>query len=163
MNARQAIQLNLDLSDYISQGYLGDLTESELLHRPATGANHIKWQLGHLIASEHDLVEDCFPGTMPALPADFATRYHRDRAGSDNPGDFHTKEELLAEHQRQRQAALQKLHSLADSDLDAGTPEKMQSYAPTVGSLFSMLGTHWVMHAGQWAVIRRQLGRAPLF
>jgi hypothetical protein len=32
-----------------------------------------------------------------------------------------------------------------------------------VGALFSVEGSHWLMHAGQWAVIRRQLGRKPLF
>ena len=37
------------------------------------------------------------------------------------------------------------------------------SPTPTVASLFSLAGTHWVMHAGQWAIVRRQLGRPPLF
>jgi hypothetical protein len=32
-----------------------------------------------------------------------------------------------------------------------------------VAGIFLMQGTHWTMHAGQWAVIRRKLGRAPLF
>jgi hypothetical protein len=29
--------------------------------------------------------------------------------------------------------------------------------------VFSMQGSHWMMHAGQWAVLRRKLGRPPLF
>jgi len=37
------------------------------------------------------------------------------------------------------------------------------THAPTIGAMFSMHGTHYVMHAGQWAVVRRQLGRKPLF
>jgi hypothetical protein len=32
-----------------------------------------------------------------------------------------------------------------------------------VGDVFSMQGGHLLMHAGQWAVVRRKLGRKPLF
>jgi hypothetical protein len=34
------------MGKFISVGYLEDLTDQELLHRPAKGANHINWQLG---------------------------------------------------------------------------------------------------------------------
>ena len=30
-------------------------------------------------------------------------------------------------------------------------------------TMLALAGTHWLMHAGQWAVVRRQLGRPPLF
>ena len=42
-------------------------------------------------------------------------------------------------------------------------PEPMRAYIPDWGTAFVMQDSHWVMHAGQWAVIRRQLGRPPLF
>ena len=56
MNAREAIKLNLNSSNMICQGYLADLTDADLLVRPVPGANHIAWQLGHLLISEHDMV-----------------------------------------------------------------------------------------------------------
>jgi len=59
-----------------------------------------------------------------------------------------------------RLAALEKL---SDEDLDKPSPEEMQGYAPTVRAAFDLQGGHWLMHAGQWAVIRRQLSRDPLF
>ena len=40
---------------------------------------------------------------------------------------------------------------------------RARSRAPSVGAAFSMQGGHWLMHAGQWAVVRRQLGREPIF
>ena len=64
---------------------------------------------------------------------------------------------------QERPAIKAALSNLAESDLDKSSPESMQGYAPTVGSAFVMIGGHWIMHAGQWAVIRRQLGREPLF
>lgn len=60
----------------------------------------------------------------------------------------------------QRAATLEALETIDDAKLDHETGI---SYAPTVAAAFEMQGSHWLMHAGQWAVIRRQLGRKPLF
>jgi len=163
MQTADAIKIGLDLGEYVSLAYLGDLTDADLLKRPAAGCNHVNWQIGHLIASEHQMLESCFPGTMPALPQGFVDKYSKQTAGSDNPGDFHTKDELLGVYRSQRTATLGKLATLSSEAFDAAAPEQMRSYAPTVGAVFSMQGSHWLMHAGQWAVLRRQLGRAPLF
>ena len=100
---------------------------------------------------------------MPALPEGFAEKYTKQTAESDRPSDFHTKEQLLEVYRSQRAATLKKLESLSNESFDTAAPEAMQSYAPNIGAVFSMQGSHWLMHAGQWAVLRRQLGRAPLF
>jgi len=160
MNAKDAIKIGIDMGKFISLGYLEDLTDQELLHRPAKGANHINWQLGHLIASERDMTEKVAPGSMPPLPARFLEIYTKDSAASDDPTKFLKKAELLKAFEEQRAASLKALDKLSDADLDKPTGVE---YAPTVGAMFSMHGTHWVMHAGQWAVVRRQLGRKPLF
>jgi hypothetical protein len=160
MNAKDAIKLGIDMGKFISMGYLEDLTDQELLHRPAKGANHINWQLGHLIASEHDMTEKVAPGSMPSLPVGFTEKYTKDTAVSDDASKFLKKAELLKAFEDQRAASLKALDKLSDADLDKSTGVE---YAPTVGAMFSMHGTHWVMHAGQWAVVRRQLGRKPIF
>ena len=160
MNAKEALKIAIDVGRMISLGYVEDLTDQELLHRPAKGANHINWQLGHLIQSENEMINIVAPGTMPPLPAGFAEKYSRDTATSDDPSKFLKKDELLRIWEGQRTALLKALDNVSDADLDKQTG---QSWAPTVASLFAMGGTHWVMHAGQWAVVRRQLGRPPLF
>lgn len=163
MNAKEAIEINLNLSESIGLGYLKDLTPEDLLHRPAANANHILWQLGHLIRSEHQIMEQVFPGSMPSLPDGFADRYTSATADSNQPEDFDSLDALLALYRDQRQATIEKLNATTDDQLDQETPESIRAYAPTVAAAFSMQGTHWVMHAGQWAVIRRQLGRPPLY
>jgi hypothetical protein len=160
MDSRQAIQLNLDMSAYVASAYLADLTDADLLHRPCPGANHIAWQLGHLIVAEHDLIDKVCPGTMPALPAGFRERYTKETAGSESPSQFDTKADLMKAFETQRAGTLKNLSNQKDSDFDRDTGV---DYAPTVGSMFSLQGSHWMMHGGQWAVIRRQLGRPPLF
>jgi hypothetical protein len=163
MNAREAIRSSMNMSDMICNGYLEDMTDAELLVRPVPGANHIAWQLGHLINSEHSMLETAFPGSMPALPAGFAEKYKPETSTIDDPKAFHTKAEYLKLRAEQRAATLKTLEKLSDADLDKPSPEAFRSYAPNFGDLFGLHGSHGLMHAGQWAVVRRKLGRKPLF
>ena len=163
MDAKTAIKMSIDTGNMISTAYLSDLTDEEMMHRPHSGCNHIKWQMGHLIASEHQMIDGVAPGSMPALPEGFADKYGKETAGSDDATAFDSKEELMRLYEEQRAGTLAALEAIDAEGLSAASPESMQAYAPTVGSAFSMQGGHWLMHAGQWAVIRRQLGRAPLF
>lgn len=162
MDTKTAIKTALVTADMISMMYLGDLTDAEMLHRPAEGCNHIKWQLGHLISSENNMLNMCFPGSMPALPDGFAAKYSKETAASDNASDFDSKEELLRLYQHQRAATLALLETTPVEKLSDEGPEPIRSYAPTVGATFIMQDSHWMMHAGQWAVIRRQLGRPAM-
>ena len=163
MNAREAVKLAMDSGNMIGMAYLDDMTDEEMMQRPHPDRNHIKWQFGHLIASENQIINGVLPGSMPDLPEGFAERYSKETSTSDDASSFGSKEDLVKLYQEQREAALSQLESLSDDDLSAEGPEAMKSYAPTVGAAFDLLGGHWLMHAGQWAVIRRQLGRPPLF
>ncbi len=163
MNAREAIKASMDTPHMIVGAYLEDLTDEELLIRPVEGTNHIAWQLGHLISSEHTMIDQVCPGAMPPLPDGFAEKYTKETSKLDDPSAFHTKSEYLKLYQEQRAGTLAALDSLTDDDLDKPAPESMQKLAPNVGALFSMQPTHWTMHSGQWAVLRRKLGRPPLF
>lgn len=160
MNTHEALRLSISMGEIVGLGYLEDLTDAEMMHRPAPESNHIKWQLGHLILSENELTNAAVPDSMPPLPEGFADRYAKEQAASDDPAAFDSKEDLLAVHRRQREGTLAVLETLADADFDRETG---LDYAPTVGAIFSLHGSHWLMHAGQWAVVRRQLGRPPLF
>jgi len=160
MNAIQAIQTTITSGEMVCMGYLNDLTDTEMMQRPAPGCNHINWQVGHLIASEHQMMEHILPGSMPPLPTGFVAQYSKEAATSDDPATFLSKEQLLQVFQAQRAATLANLNQQTPEDLDRASGV---DYAPNVAMIFSMQGLHWLMHAGQWAVVRRQLGRPPLF
>jgi hypothetical protein len=163
MTAHDAIQLAISQTDGIVGMYLGDLSDAELLTRPVPGINHINWQLGHLIKSEHGMIEVIVPGSMPALPEGFAEKYTKDTAGSETAAAFCTKAELLEAMKAQRAGTLAALKKVPAADLTKAAPEAVRSYAPTVADVFVLQSTHWMMHAGQWAVTRRKLGRPALF
>lgn len=163
MNAIEAIKSNMDMADMICMGYLQDLSDEDLMRRPHAGCNHLKWQIGHLIASDNQMVSGVLPDAMPALPEGFAERYSKDAATSDDAAAFDSKEALMSAYQEQHTAALAALATLSEGDLDRESPEEMRGYAPTVGAVFNLLGSHWLMHAGQWVIVRRELGHAPMF
>ncbi|HEY2840710.1 MAG TPA: DinB family protein [Pirellulales bacterium] len=163
MNANDAIRHAITGSDKIVNAYLGDLTDAELLARPVPGANHIAWQLGHLIQAEHDLINMVCPGSMPALPEGFKKQHAKETAALDDPKAFHTKAEYLKLMGQQRAATLAALGKVSEADLDRDSPEPVRAYCAKVADVFLMQPSHVMMHAGQWAVTRRKLGRKPLF
>lgn len=158
MNACEAIQLSLDSSQFVALTYLSDLKDEDLFVRPHPACNHIAWQLGHLISSEHQMIEAIQPGSMPPLPEGFAARYTKEAARSDDRMQFDTKEMLLKQFEIQRKGTLAALQGASPAKLAEPGPEAMRDYAPTVADVFSLQGGHWMMHAGQWVVVRRKLG-----
>ena len=159
MNSRDAIKNSIQTADMVCGAYLEDLNDENLMQRPHPDCNHVNWQIGHLISSDFNMANGCIPGLLPELPAGFAEKYTKETTGNDDPAAFCGKEELMSINQAQRAAVLAKLDELSESDLAQPAPEEMRSYAPTVGAALNMLGGHWMMHAGQWVIVRRNLGR----
>lgn len=157
MDTREALITNLKTSAMVCGAYLEDLTDEEAMHRPHPECNHINWQIGHLIASEHGMASAL--GELPDLPEGFADKYSKETASSDSAADFVPKTELMKIAATQHEAVVKLIGGMSDEDFDKPGPESMQSYAPTLGALANMLGAHWMMHAGQWVILRRQLGR----
>ena len=56
MNAKDAFRTSMNIADFMMESYLSDVMPDELLVRPAPDANHLAWQLGHLISAERRLV-----------------------------------------------------------------------------------------------------------
>jgi len=64
---------------------------------------------------------------------------------------------------QQREGTLAALESITEEQLDAETPEPMREYAPIVSAAFGLQSLHWMMHSGQWVIVRRKLGHEALF
>jgi hypothetical protein len=163
MNAHDALKITMQMGHGVCTGYLADLTDADLMRRAAPGINHINWQVGHLILSDYNHISDILPGVLPPLPKDFARIYSRETVGSDDPKAFLDKATLMKTLEEQRAAIMKALDSLSESDLDRPAPEKHLQYAKNWAALFELAGSHWLMHCGQWAVVRRQMGKPALF
>ncbi len=161
MTPKDVIKHTIDTCHELTMAYVSDLSDEDLMLRPASQANHIAWQLGHLIAAEHQMLSQA-GFDMPALPEGFAEAYTKETTNSDDPGKFHTKEQYLAWMEEQRSGVLAALDAVPEADLDKPCPESMREYAPTVGVAFNVSGIHKMMHSAQFIAVRRQLGKPVL-
>lgn len=159
MKTCEAIKTNYLTSQMVCGAYLSDLTDTEAMQRPHPGCNHINWQVGHVIASENMMGNAVVPGGLPALPEGFAEKYSKETATSDNASDFIPFSELQKIAKTQSDAVVAMLDGITDEKCDEPAPEAMHAYASNLGAVCNMMGSHWMMHAGQWVIVRRQLGR----
>lgn len=162
MQAKDAIKQVIEFSHLVTRMYVEDLNDQDLLVRSVPGTNHIAWQLGHAVAGTGQML-GALGHQPPALPAGFAEKYTKDTAASDDPAAFDTKAVYLSLADSMKAASAAAVDATADADLDKPGPESMREYAPTVASVLMLLGSHWLMHAGQFVPIRRKLGKPPLF
>jgi hypothetical protein len=163
MNAKDAIRTALTSTQHLLGMYLSDLSDEDLLVRPVPNANHIAWQIGHLIVSEPMLVKALPGGKYPELPAGFAEQHKEATAALNPPKGFATKATYVELFNKTRGATLALLDKLSDPDLDRPTEGKMAQFAPTLGALFLLTANHTMMHGGQFTVVRRKLGKPVIF
>ena len=164
MNAKDAIKYALKSTQGMLETYLSDLSDADLLTRLVPGANLIAWQLGHMISSERQMTLSQLPNAVyPELPAGFAEQHNKATATAEPPRGFGTKAEYLGLFNKVREATLATLDKIPDADLDKRTTGQMADYAPTVGRLLLLHANHTLMHAGQFTVLRRKLGKKVLF
>lgn len=160
--ARNLLRQSIEMGHFITRAYVQDLTDAQLLVRSVPGSNHIAWQLGHMIGSVRGMLT-ALGREAPVLPDGFEAAYKKDTAASDDPAKFATKDQYLALLDQMKAASLAAVEATPESDLDLPGPESMREYCPTVGSVLMLLGTHLVMHSGQFVPIRRKIGKPPLF
>ncbi len=159
MSTHAALKSAFALSDMVLNSYIGDLTDEELMNRPGAGCNHIAWQLGHLISSEANLINMIKDGSAVELPDGFVAAHEKDTTGSDDAGQFSSKDEYAALYAKTRENSLAVLDSLTEEDLAGEGPEQFRAFCPTVGSMAMLIASHPMMHAGQFVPVRRALDK----
>lgn len=162
MNSKDAIRSSINISSMVLKTYISDLNDADLMRRPGDGCNHLAWQLGHLIASEVELLNQVAGGNGGNLPDGFAEAHSKEKCSSDDASAFHGREEYVELFDQVRAATLSALDAYPESDLDNPAPEHFRSFCPTMGDMFTLIATHPMMHAGQFVVVRRQLGKPIL-
>lgn len=162
MNAKDVIRHEIEFCHGLTRMYLEDLQDADLLARALPNSNHIAWMLGHMIAGDAEMLK-LLGRKGPELPPGFIEKYGKDTASVDDPARFLRKAEYLALADRAKAATLAAVDVTPEADLEKPAPEEMRGYAPTIAAALLILGTHWLMHAGQFVTIRRKLGKPAMF
>jgi hypothetical protein len=163
LSLAQHLAESMEMPDWVVRRYLDDLADEDLAYCPIPEVNPIAWQLGHLILSERQQLYLIAGGERIGLPEGFEKLHARPEPGQRPIGPFLSKEDYLRLMGAQRGMTLQTLRRLTDQQLLAPPPESLHYFGPTVASVIAGQAAHWLMHAGQWAIIRRFLGRPALF
>ena len=164
MTGVKAIIAAMDSSKAWLEAFVGDFTDADLLVRPCPDANHAAWQIGNVIGGDPFLVKTELPdAAFPELPAGFAELHSGKGAKIDADPGFLTKADYLKLLGEVRAAAVAATAKLTDADLDRPSHEKMAFAGPTLGHVLMFVPFHTLMHAGQFTVIRRKLGKPVLF
>ena len=164
MTGIQSIQSALEGTKGLLNWFVADFSDADLMVRPCPGANHTAWQIGNVIAGDIFFVNSQFPDAkFPALPEGFMERHGNKGTGDDDAKHFLTKDAYLKLLNDVRAVTIAELGKLSDADLDKPTTGHVKDFAPTMAKMFQMASDHTIMHAGQFSVIRRKLGKPVLF
>ena len=143
---------------------VADFGDAELLVRPVPGANHAAWQLGNVILGDSFLVTAELPGVKyPELPAGFADLHGGKGSKVDADSGFLTKDGYLKLLREVRATTVTVVRGLSDADLSQPSSEAMRWAGPTLAHVLLFAANHPMLHAGQFSVIRRKLGKPVLF
>jgi hypothetical protein len=144
---------------------LADIPDDRWFDRPG-GVTHVAWQVGHLASAELRLglirVRDPRPVDDEIFPPDVRRYFVGDDTPRADPREYPSParfREILAAVRRQLFA---ELPTYADSTLaePLGTPHRL---CRTKGDALVWAPRHELIHAGQIGLLRRLLGRKPVW
>jgi hypothetical protein len=163
MRAKEATTHLIGFTGGMLQMFIGDFSEADMTVRPAPGANCAAWQIGHLIASEVEILKAEVPAYKPVeLPPGFIAAHDTDAAKADPPRAFFGRQQYIDLFKKVRAATLALTGELPDEALDQPTSANWRPLTPKIGNLLNFMAVHDLMHFGQLTVIRRKLGKPVL-
>ena len=165
MNGREAISRELKSTQRFAGWYIEDLADEDLLVRPVPGANHIAWQLGHLILAEQSMIgaQSLAGVSWPELPAGFREQHAKAKTTDTSNTGYASKTQYLDLFSKTRKATIAALLALSDADLEQPSKGEMAKNAPQLGDMFLLQANHTLVHVGQFTIVRRKLGKPVLF
>ncbi len=162
MGPKDVIKQTLDMSDFILNKYVDDLSDADIRLRPVEGMHPIALQLGHLIVAEQMFNNMIKPGAAPELPDGFKEAHDLKNKELSDAG-FVSKNKYIELFAAQRAATKAFLEAIPDSELDDTRDGKLHSFFPTVGAVLVMVGVHSLNHSGQFVAVRRALKKPIAF
>ncbi len=130
------------------------------------GVTHIVWQIGHLAMAEYRLGMVRLRGEKPddanLISQEFLNAFGKGSFPTDDRGFYPSLQEIQITFDRVHERLLEELSDLPESDMDS----EILAPHPLVKTKWESLmwcANHEMIHAGQIALLRRQLGMEPLW
>lgn len=150
----------------ITKSFLEGLTPDEWFWQPGPGMNHVAWHVGHLAFAQYFLclkrVRDRTEADESLISTDFLKRYKRDSTPSPDPGENFTVEEILRTFNGVYEVSLKELAERTDKELEVPTSPPHPMFTSKLGAI-EWCSLHELMHCGQIVLLRRLMGKAPVW
>ena len=160
MRVRLLLSQGLKTADLVTRRYLEDFPTESWDLRPHPHCNHLNWQFGHLLLSEIELICGSL-NQAPPISTTLLAAYKKPSTtkppltASDAATDLLTPTQLWAYYDQVRASTLRLLEQTEALDLDQPAMPSVRAYCPTIADAFLQVSQHWLMHSGQWVVLRR--------
>jgi uncharacterized damage-inducible protein DinB len=166
MSRRQLAIEQIDFARNYTLGLLAETPMDEWFRQPRGGVSHVGWQVGHLAFAQYRMALWRIRGEKPndgeLLPAHYYLLFGANSTPDADPTKYPDASEIRSALDRIHKEVLRELASIAETELDQEVLHP-HPFANTKMKAILWCAHHEMMHAGQIGLLRRQLGRPPLW
>jgi len=145
--------------------YCDELTDDEWFWQPTEGVTHIGWQIAHVAVSHYGLTMKRVRGERPEdaefLPEAMMQTYGRGSNPNPDPAANLPPKEILLCMDRVIEASVKDLADATDEQLEVAVDPPHPAFRTKLEAV-EFSPQHSMLHAGQIALLRRLMGKAPL-
>lgn len=139
-----------------------DLSNTQMLHRSCPNGNHPFWCVGHIAVTDQFFLSTFSRGDR-VVPAAWDAMFQFATQPRDDAAGYPSRAELLEGADAVREALVDWLSSLDETDLAKPITGDLEPFAKSFAQLGSSFVMHESFHAGQISAARRAMGLPPLF
>lgn len=140
--------------------------DDDWFRQPPGGVTHIAWQVGHIAVGEYWLALVRTRGQRPEdealIPMAFQQPFERFTTPSFDATKYPSVAEINAVLDRVHEQTIRELRDMDESELDKPILKPHSLVKTKLWALF-WCAQHEAVHAGQIGLLRRQLGKPPVW
>ncbi len=158
-SAKDVLLRQLEVSGMLIEKMTADLSDEEYFKMPMPGTNHVAWLVGHIAVSEERMAA-AICGTNTTTDEATQELFKAGSTCTDDAGTYPARSQIDAMFRDSRANMIEKLKAFDDAKWNEPSPEDWdKNFFPTLGSMWSMMGTHPFWHVGHITVCRAALGK----
>ncbi|MCP3903057.1 MAG: DinB family protein [Planctomycetes bacterium] len=140
-----------------------DMSDTDLLHRPAETGNHALWVMGHIAWSDDFFLQQFTKAESGIAPEEWGEKFGMGSSPTSDPDDYPTRLEIMEVMDKTRAALIAWCKTQSDEQLGAEVPAEWKGFARNFGMLMTSVAWHEGIHTGQVLEARRSLDMKPMY
>jgi hypothetical protein len=137
-------------------------TPEDWCRQAVPGTNHALWFAGHMAMTDNFFLGMIAPGQEKQYEG-WDKYFGMGSKPTNDPDDYPPVAEVLDTMRERRTALLKALKGRSDAELAGPPAGGANDFIPDLAAVYEVTNWHEALHLGQVTVVRRALGRKPLF